>query len=461
MNSDSSHDFDDNTTIAPVPRSEIEPVSSGFSLAVETGVDRGLRHIIAPDQVTRILVGKSPACHFRLTDTTVSRRHVAFEMSGARLRMTDQGSTNGTYLQGVAVMDAFLVGGELLTLGETKIRVERTKTVGPVETSRADRFGRILGQSPEMRALYPLCERLAASTVPVLVEGETGTGKEVLAESLHEMGPRRTGPFVVFDCTSVPPNLLESALFGHEKGSFTGATATRHGVFEEANGGTLLIDEIGDLDLHLQSKLLRALERSEVQRIGANRWIRVDVRILSATRRDLDREIQEGRFRDDLFYRFAVARIELPPLRRRTGDAVVLAKHFYRQLAGKDAVFPEDFAERIARHDWPGNVRELYHAVARRIALGDDAPIRASRVSTERTVSAHAAADDTEGDIVAKILALDLPITQARKCVVDEFERRYVTRVLARHGGNVGAAAAASGIARRHFQHLKNRPPRG
>src|SRR5262249_22135835 len=193
-------------------------------------------------------------------------------------------------------------------------------------------FGRVLGASREMRRLYPLCERLAASRVPVVIEGETGTGKEILAESLHEAGPRTAAPFAVFDCTAVPANLMESELFGHDRGAITGAVMTRKGILEEADGGTLLIDEIGDLDLQLQPKLLRALERGEVRRVGGDRWLKVDVRILAATRRNLDVEVQEGRFRDDLFHRLAVARIELPPLRERKGDVAVLASHFSEEM---------------------------------------------------------------------------------------------------------------------------------
>jgi DNA-binding NtrC family response regulator len=288
--------------------------------------------------------------------------------------------------------------------------------------------------------------------VPVIIEGETGTGKEVLAESLHEMGPRAAGPFVVFDCTAVPPNLVESALFGHERGSFTGATEGRRGVFEDAHGGTLLLDEIGDLELSLQAKLLRAIERREVQRIGYNRWIKVDVRVLSATRRDLDREIQAGRFRDDLFFRLAVARVELPPLRAREGDIVVLARHFWEHLAPRGQGFPPDFVERLEGYAWPGNVRELHNAVARRVALGDQAPIPSGRAGAESAASSARSAD-----VIEAVLALDLPLQRAREQVVEAFERRYVQRVLAAHHGNVSAAAAASGIARRYFQILRAR----
>jgi two-component system response regulator HydG len=442
-------DFDDvETVLAPkVPRGG----AASFALTVIEGPDAGKSFTVAEGQPSRVLVGQGPACDLRVGDRLVSRRHAAFELAGARLRVTDLASTNGTFVQGVAVVDAYLGGGEVVRIGDTTLRVDRAARAA-VALPAATRFGKIVGASPEMRRLYPLCERLAASSVPVIIEGETGTGKEVLAESLHDEGPRASGPFVVFDCTAVAPNLVESALFGHERGSFTGATDARRGVFEEAHGGTLLLDEIGDLDLPLQAKLLRALERGEVQRVGSSRWVRVDVRVLAATRRDLDREIQLGRFRDDLFFRLAVARIELPPLRRRAGDALVLAQHFWARLADRGVPFPADLGLRLDTYEWPGNVRELFNAVARRVALGDLASLE-----TTRAAPTEAAPAGARGDVVDAVLALDLPLVRARERVVEEFERRYVQRVLGQHGGNVTNAAAASGIARRYFQLLRAR----
>src|SRR3984957_13342434 len=256
-----------------------------FTLVVTSGQDAGATVRLDGTQPSRVLVGQSPACELRLSDPTVSRRHAAFDVTEHELHLTDLGSTNRTYAGGFAVVDAYLRGGEVLRLGNTVLRVDRTEDAHQVPLSVATRFGRIVGASVEMRRLYPLCERIAASQIPVIIEGETGTGKEVLAESLHEAGPRAAGPFVVFDCTAVPPNLVESELFGHERGAFTGAVGMRKGVFERAHGGTLLIDEIGDLELGLQSKLLRAIERSEIQRVGGNSFFRVDVRVIAATRR--------------------------------------------------------------------------------------------------------------------------------------------------------------------------------
>jgi DNA-binding NtrC family response regulator len=349
-------------------------------------------------------------------------------------------------------------------VSRTMLRVDKPEGVSRVASPAQTSFGRLIGASPQMRELYPLCQRLAVSTVPVVIEGETGTGKEALAEALHENGPRAQGPFVVFDCTALPPSLLESALFGHERGAFTGATEPRMGVFEAAHGGTLLIDEIGDLDISLQARLLRAIERSEVQRLGANnkvrvddRILRVDVRILAATRRDLDHEIQQGRFRKDLFYRLAVARIELPPLRMRQGDIVLLANHFWQLASATVRPLEASFLARLADYEWPGNVRELHNTLARRRVFGEGADFGLFRPVSERA-SSHA---EPVIDSLEEALARGLSLPQTRQLVSDELERRYVKRILARHGGNLARAAAASGLALRYFRLLRARTANG
>ncbi len=422
------------------PRLETADEPASFVLVVVEGPEAGRTFDLAP----RAFVGKSESCDIRLGDPEISRRHIVLDSTDGRLRLTDLGSTNGTVVGGVAVLDAYLGEGQEVRIGSTRFRVDR-RSGGEPQRPPAPGFGKLIGGSPAMQRIYPVCERLAAHNVLVLIEGETGTGKEVLAEALHEQGPRAAGPFVVFDCTAVPPNLVESELFGHERGSFTGAMSLRKGLFEQAHGGTLLIDEIGDLDPALQPKLLRAIERGEVRRLGGAQPIKVDVRILAATRRDLDREVQAGRFRDDLFHRLAVARIELPPLRRRKGDVDKLAQHFFAQLGGAGSVSTALLA-RWRDYPWPGNVRELRNAVARQIVLGDlaDQPVEAD-------LPAKAS------DVVDQVLAMRLPLTLARQKVIADFERRYVERVLEEHGGNVVRAAQASGIARRYLQKLKAR----
>ncbi|HEX8791178.1 MAG TPA: sigma 54-interacting transcriptional regulator, partial [Polyangiaceae bacterium] len=361
-------DWRDGTARKPGPSGLV--VAKALVLVVADGASAGTRVEIDGASRARVLAGTSPACELRLADPDVSRRHASFDATERGLRVTDLGSTNGTTVNGVPVGEAYVRPGDQVMLAGTTVRIEASGPRAVTLPGEAE-FGRMLGASDAMRRIYPLCARLAQATVPVLIEGETGTGKEVLAEALHEASARAGGPFVVFDCTAVPPALAESMLFGHERGAFTGAVAPRKGVFEEADCGTLFIDEIGELDLPLQPKLLRALERSEVQRVGSNQWKRVDVRIVAATRRDLDREVQAGRFRDDLFFRLAVGRVELPPLRERKGDVSLLARHFWRSLGGGDRPIPIEATERFEDYPWPGNVRELHNAVARLLALGE------------------------------------------------------------------------------------------
>jgi transcriptional regulator with GAF, ATPase, and Fis domain len=397
---------------------------------------------------TPLLIGKSGACDLKLLDPLVSRRHASIAVHGEELRVVDLGSTNGTFVDRVRVSEAFLRGGESIRVGDTTLLVEVAEKTNATVVSDATRFGRVIGASLEMRRLYLTCERIARSDVPVVIEGETGTGKEVLAEALHEASARAERPFVVFDCTATAPSLLESELFGHERGAFTGADSTRKGVFEQADGGTLLIDEIGEFDLALQPKLLRALERKEIRRVGGDKWLKVDVRIIAATRRNLDREVEEGRFREDLFFRLTVARLELPPLRCRTGDIGVVTEYLWQQLGGGNTPVPYELLRRFESYPWPGNVRELRNAIARRLALGDsedDEPLRA---------------DVPPLDSLDAIVARDLPFARAKEHVLHEFQTRYVRHALAKHGGNVARAADAAGIGRRYFHMLRSRQNR-
>jgi DNA-binding NtrC family response regulator len=425
---------------------ESDSPSTVAKLVVIEGPDLGKTFTLDPNAASRILVGTSPACEIRLTEPTVSRRHAAFEpVANGNYRLTDLGSKNGTFADGLRIGEVYVRGGEIVRFGTTAVQLEADVGPEPAPLPSAIRFGRTLGASAAMRRLYLACEKLAQTRLPVLIEGETGTGKEVLAESLHEASGS-AGPFVVFDCTTVSPTLVEAELFGHERGAFTGADRARPGVFEEANGGTLLIDEIGDFELSLQAKLLRALDRSEVRRVGGQRTIRFDVRVLAATRRDLDKEVAAGRFRDDLFHRLAVARVELPPLRLRHGDVALLTRQFVKEMGGPPALAAE-LAARFADYSWPGNVRELRNLVARSVALG------------VRPVVEPGVEDDVPSprDWLDILVRQGLPFPVARRRAQEEFERRYVTATLARHGGNITAAAKASGIAQRYFRLVRAR----
>jgi transcriptional regulator with GAF, ATPase, and Fis domain len=420
-----------------------------YGILVLSGPDEGRTFELDPSQPFPVFIGTSPSCLFRLTDRAVSRRHVRVELREAAVRVADAGSTNGTRVNGVSVIEADLFGGERIAIGQSMLELQR-RNAEFVPLTSEKQFRHVLGASLSLRRLYPVLERLAQSTVPVVVEGETGTGKEVVARSLHEASARSEEAFVVFDCTAVPPSLMESAIFGHAKGAFTGAVSDRKGAFEEADGGTILIDEIGELAPELQTKLLRVLERSEVQRVGSNRWVKTDVRVIAATRRDLDKEVARGRFRDDLFYRLAVARIELPPLRDRDGDVALLARHFWERFTNGESDIPQDFLNSLENYSWPGNVRELQNVVARRVALGDLAP----------AAMGLARAPANTDDALEQLLVLNLPLPQARERLVREFERRYVERMLERFDGNVMRAAQAAGIAKRYFQMVRARSKR-
>jgi two-component system, NtrC family, response regulator HydG len=451
---DSDDAFSDATTLArPALRAMVG--DPAFVLRVIEGPSTGDLFVLDEKLPPRVLLGKSPACELRLADPAVSRRHAALEIVRGRLEFTDLGSTNGTLVNGVSIRSAFLGGGETVRLGGSALSIEAAGRQPVPATEPVRSFGRVHGAAPCMQRLYALFRRLAASNLPLLIEGETGTGKEQLAEALHEQGPRAAGPFVVLDCTAVAPSLIESELFGHQRGAFTGSLATHRGVFERADGGTLLVDEIGDLPLPLQPKLLRVIERAEVMRVGAERPVRFDVRLLFATRRDLDHEVQCGRFRDDLFHRIAVTRVELPPLRSRPGDVELLARLFWSDLGGRPEALREDLLRRWADYPWPGNVRELRNAVLRWLAvgdIGDDAALPPDSSGTR----AHPAVSPPD-DAIARILAQDLPLVDARARVIEELERRYLEHMLEVNGGNVTRAAAAAGIARRHFHRLKAR----
>ncbi len=326
-----------------------------------------------------ILLGAMEDNDLVLDDETVSRNHCRIAREGDQYLITDLGSTNGTFVNRVRIREAYLHENCTLTLGKSDIKFQPIDEKLRIVPSDRERYGEIIGRDRTMREIYAILEKIAPTDTTVVIEGETGTGKEVVARTIHQQSRRRDGPFIVFDCGAVPENLIESELFGHEKGSFTGAISTRQGVFELANGGTVFLDELGELALDLQPKLLRVLEQREVKRIGSGRPTKVDVRIVAATNRDLEEEVRAGRFREDLFYRLTVVRLSLPPLRDRREDVELLARHFLAQGsfnkdplgAKKVTAFVPDVFERLRLYDWPGNVRELHNVVERAVSFAD------------------------------------------------------------------------------------------
>jgi DNA-binding NtrC family response regulator len=403
--------------------------------------------IAGPDQgrslrVDRVIVvGTSDKSDFVLTDKKVSRRHLTLEPFGGAIRVRDEGSRNGTFYGELRIVEAELPPDGELRFGETvlKIDVDRFAAEKSARKTR-DAFGRFVGRSACLESLYATLERAAATDATVLLEGESGTGKELLAEALHEQSPRSAKPFVVVDCGSVPETLIESELFGHEKGAFTGAERRRIGAFEEANGGTVFLDEIGELPLNLQTRLLRVLDRRQCRRLGGDQTIDIDVRVIAATNRNLDREVEESRFRLDLYHRLALILVRVPPLRDRLDDLELLATEFAARF-GKHEALPPEMIQRMKAQRWPGNVRELRNYVERFCLLGE--------------VSAPPAPRSAPLDPLRDAAHSGLAYRHARELVLEAFTSAYVADMLARNGNNVSRAARASGIARRHFHRLK------
>ena len=404
-----------------------------------------------------VRVGSREGNDLRLDDPTVSRYHLEIEATPDGYALRDLGSTNGTEVDGLRVREVFLPQRCLIRAGDVALRFEVGGGEVEVPLSAADHFGGALGSAPAMRELFALLEKVAPTDLSILVEGESGTGKELIAEAIHGCSARAAGPFVVFDCAAVAATLIESELFGHEKGAFTGAVARRVGRFEEACAGTLFLDEIGELPQDLQPKLLRAIERREVRRVGGTGTVPVDVRVLAATNRDLAREVNRGAFRQDLYYRLAVVRLAVPPLRERREDVQPLTEHFVRRAFVRDArradealraISPEVW-RKLLDHSWPGNVRELRNFVERSLVLASTIPAPDSAAAT-----AGAGAQATGP---APPVDLGVPFTIARDELMAVFERSYLQAALDDAKGNLSAAARRAGLDRMYFKRLCRR----
>jgi len=432
--------FEDATTRVLKMADLAAPVTSPrISIVVVEGPDAGQRFDIEDASHRRVLLGKSPACDVRLTDNACSRRHLSFELDGASVVLKDLGSANGTFVGALNVKEVVLTGGELVRVGTTVFRIELGTDEKSVPASTEGSFGRIVGASPAMRRLYPMFELLAQQATPVLIEGEAGTGKELVAEALHEMGPRKDGPYLVFDRGTRSPAEVEAALFGNDTAD--GSIPTGPGLLEQCRGGTLLIDELADLDLPIQLKLLRALEKRSLRRIGGNDPIELDVRCIAATRKNLDHLVTARKFREELLAFFSVARVELPPLRHRRGDIALLTRFFWARYGADPANVPQEVLERFEDQSWPGNVRQLANAVAHELVPGAPAP--------------EAAATPTTADFIDTVVRESLPLAQVHQRVMTELDRRYVRHMLALHKGNTARAAAAAGVTRRYFYTLR------
>ena len=392
---------------------------------------------------TPVSVGSSPENLLVLAHPTVSRRHCEIIPTPVGVRVRDAGSTNGVLFNGVRVVDATFPAAFQLRVGQISLSITPLAEIVEREQSVDHRFGDLIGQSACMRELFADAMRVAPTDVNVLIAGETGTGKELVADAIHRASARAAGPYIVFDCSSVTPSLVESELFGHERGAFTGAVSARAGVFEQADGGTIFFDELGELPRDLQPKLLRVLEKREVRRVGSNLTVPVNVRLIAATHRDLSAEVQRGNFREDLYFRIATMHIQVPPLRDRPDDLPLLVAHFLERARPVRFVedIPEHIWEMFRAHRWPGNVRELQNAVQR------------FAIHPERSLSNAAAAEPPQGVAVETARPLE-PLRIARREASEEFERNYLQRALEETSGNVSRAALIAEVSRQMMQRL-------
>jgi DNA-binding NtrC family response regulator len=414
---------------------------------VVSGPDQGKEHVL--DEGTT-MVGTHPDNDLVLTDATVSRYHLEIRVRRDGIEVRDLDTTNGTKHGGARIGSVVLTGAARLRLGKhTELDVEPVDTNVELGEWPRDRFGDVLGTTAPMKRLFALLAKAAPTDATILLQGETGTGKEAIAEAVHLHSRRAKGPFVVVDCGSIPHELIASELFGHAKGSFTGAAADKQGLIEAANRGTLFLDEIGELALDLQPQLLRVLDRRQVRRVGETHSIDVDIRVIAATHRDLRAMVKAGRFREDLYYRLAVVATHVPPLRERKADIPALATWFAEKMGRGSFAQSPSLLDQLMRHDWPGNVRELRNVVERALSLGDAALLDLGDAAARPSAAGEPAARRQERPDV-----LEMPFKEAKAQLVEAFERDYLSALLARHHGNISRAAAEAGIDRNYIHRL-------
>jgi two-component system nitrogen regulation response regulator GlnG len=412
-------------------------------LAVLNGPDAGKAYPLLPG---RYRIGSEATSDIVLPDRAVSRQHLLLEVRDDGVRAVDPGSRNGSFCEGMRFSELEVRPGAVLTLGTTELKLvpegEKSRSM-PLSTRGS--FGGLVGNSRRMREVFTLLERLAAGESDVLIQGETGTGKELCAEAIHAHSARSKGPFVIADLAGIAPSLLESELFGHVKGAFTGANTDRAGAFERAHGGTLFLDEVGELPLEVQPRLLRALERRQVKRVGANDYRTVNVRVVAATHQDLEGAVKNGGFRGDLFHRLAVLRAVLPPLREHPEDIPLLIDTVLTRMGRPPSALSDQTRALLAQYPWPGNVRELRNVVDRVVNLGEEA------LPDIPDVPARAVDDDPESTVP---MALDLPFKEAKERLIEGFERDYLRTLLERCEGNVSRASREAGIDRVYLRKL-------
>ena len=438
-----------NTSVVPTapPRWQDSVQLRRFGLEVVDGPDKGATVTAEGERCT---VGSHPSNDLVLKgDPTVSRFHCELRSTEEGVRIQDMGSSNGTVVDGLRVEDAWLRDGSQIVIGSSSLLFRIGSESVRIDMSGTDGFGELVGRSLPMRRVFGMLSRCAKSEVTVLIEGETGTGKELVASAVHYWSNRREKLFVAQNCAAMPENLLESELFGHKKGSFTGATDDKKGLFELAHEGTLFLDEVGEMPLQLQAKLLRVLQEGEIRPVGSNRTKKVDTRIVAATNRNLEKEVEEGRFREDLYYRLKVFPIRLPPLRERKEDIPLLAGHFLTRYSEEFGMsvrgFSQQAMEALQSYAWPGNVRELENEVQRLvIQVEADQFIQPQHLSP-RIKQAEGLIDRAR------------PKKGTLKEMMETIEKQLLREALAEHDNNKTRTAATLGITREGLhKKLKN-----
>jgi transcriptional regulator with GAF, ATPase, and Fis domain len=424
-----------------------------------TVLDGGQELVIDKERVT---IGRSLICDLVLADKAVSGTHCELVAKEKGFLLKDLDSTNGTRIGDLQIREVWLRPGTVVTIGQTKVKFESLQGEVEIEISQEDRYFDLVGRSVRMREIFAVLQKVAATELTVLVRGETGTGKELVARAIHRGSQRADKPLVVQDCSAIPSNLIESTLFGHERGSFTGATDRHRGSFEQADGGTIFLDEIGELDMSLQPKLLRVLENREIKRVGGDKVIPVDVRVVAATNRDLRQMVNEGTFREDLYYRLSVVQVELPSLRERPEDVPLLVDSFLDEFTkrnfpddpSKQFTVAEDAMGKLKSYPWPGNVRELKNTVERGASLADGAEltVRDLLPSSQKTP-----AQPLPGGTAEQFVEEDVPFKEAKQKVLDTFEAAYLKCLLDKHAHNVTRSAQAAGLTRYHLRELAKR----
>lgn len=440
-----SHSLTKTTTVATVHSEMLPDSSTKCQLVVVDGPDMGRA---VPIEGAPVCVGTSSTCDLVLTDQRVSAAHLRLTREQEWFVAEDLESRNGTMFQGSLISTSRVIVGATFKLGHSYVRIQPRPQHLEVPPSQSRRFGELVGESLAMREVFGVLELVAEGEVTVLIEGETGTGKELVARAIHEASERRKRPFVAIDCGALPATLLESELFGHTKGAFTGAESAREGAFIRASGGTLFLDELGHIPLDAQARLLRALEERKVRPLGADREEPVDVRILAASQVDLDTRMAEGSFRPDLFYRLSVVRIKLPALRERREDIapIVSAMLAHRGFPSSSIKGPN--LDRLMAHDWQGNVRELRNMIDRAVALSPGATTFAQlRLSLRPSSQAG----------FPLSVRTDLPYSEAKQRLLQVFEETYLRDVFERVDGNISAMAREVQLDRKHLRSLLRR----